>query len=290
MNCVVCHSDIIRPFCKKNGYEVSRCATCLLLFVGNITVPAETYETGYFSSDPGSGYVEYDADKEGMKKAFQTILRDIRRQISKEKPSLLDVGAATGYFVAEASNAGFLASGIEVSSKAVAEAQARGRNVTQAAMGSLSPSFLHKQYDVVTLWDVIEHIPDFRKAVEEAYTLLVPGGILLINTPNAGSIWARIFGVRWHSLVPPEHVVWFNGRNLRMLLSEYGFRVENIRTFNKSFTLQYILNMLYRWQGLRIWRYFLDFAQKHPRIGRYTIPVPIGDNMLLIAIKHDQKH
>src|SRR3989344_937126 len=103
--CIVCGPSDYVPFSKKNGHDIFRCTTCGLIFVHPI--PTHTiYGQDYFEgAADGFGYVNYDADKESMVPAFKKNLRHIDAALPA-RGKLLDVGAATGFFVKIAQDVG----------------------------------------------------------------------------------------------------------------------------------------------------------------------------------------
>jgi SAM-dependent methyltransferase len=135
---------------------------------------------------------------------------------------LLDVGAASGVLVEQATRLGWEAEGIEPSAWLADKARERGLSVRT---GTLPHPALTPPYDVVTLVDVIEHVTDPRGLVEEAHRLLRPGGLLLVVTPDVSSFAARALGPRWwHYRI--AHVGYFSPSTLDALLSTSGFVLE----------------------------------------------------------------
>ncbi len=280
MTCHVCKGEVTEKFCSKNTHDIFRCTQCRLLFVHPLPQStAEIYEADYFGgAQKGFGYVEYDADKEPMIPTFKAYLSHIRRLLGKEG-ILLDVGAATGFFVGLAKEEGFDARGIEISEHAAAKARAKGLDVQTGTLSDVAGVF-----DCVTMLDVIEHVPDPRSEILKAAGLLKKDGVLVINTPDSGSLVARLLGKRWHLIVPPEHLYYFNRRTMKMLLEEAGFIVVSEKTIGKSFTPQYILKTLYKWTHVAAFDWLALFCQK-TFLGRFSIPLNLHDNMFVIARK-----
>jgi SAM-dependent methyltransferase len=134
---------------------------------------------------------------------------------------LLDAGAGRGRFVAAARAAGYDARGIEPSARGVGAAVGIGAPVEQAAIeeavveaGSL---------DAVTLWHVLEHLPDPGVALGRIAGWLRPGGALLVGVPNLASWQARLGAERWYHLDVPRHRVHFTPTGLDALLRTHGF-------------------------------------------------------------------
>jgi 2-polyprenyl-3-methyl-5-hydroxy-6-metoxy-1,4-benzoquinol methylase len=198
-----------------------------------------------------------------------------------KRATLLDVGAATGFFISLARQHGFEARGIEISAYAAQQARQRDLAVTTGTLADLPIS---DPFDVVTMLDVIEHVPDPRQEVLRARDLLQKHGVLAINTPDASSLHARLMGRRWHQILPPEHLYYFNRVALRALLEEAGFEVINVSTVGKRFTLQYIFKTLYVWQRIALWRRLSQLCSKGP-LSRLALPINLHDNMFVIARK-----
>ncbi len=135
---------------------------------------------------------------------------------------LLDVGAYIGVFVEIAQAAGWTACGVEPSRWAAAEARRRGLQVINGTQ--TAPELAGRQFDVITMWDVIEHVDDPRGELTRAYDLLKPGGILAVHTMDVDSLVARLMGRRWPWLMG-MHIYYFSQRTLGQMLREVGFEV-----------------------------------------------------------------
>jgi len=156
---------------------------------------------------------------------------------------LLDIGAAFGFAVSQARRAGWEATGIEISIAAARRAgdAAPGRVLVASA---LHTPFADAAFDVVTLWDVLEHLADPHAAIAEVARLLRPGGRLVLTTGDVGSLAARLFGARWHLYTLPEHLFFFSRRSLRELLGAHGLRVESERAEASLYTAGYLIERL----------------------------------------------
>ncbi len=195
--CPACGKGTHRLFMKRGGFSLYRCGACNMFRVFPIPLStSEVYETDYFSgAQNGHGYLDYDADKEPMRPVFEKYLAHLERY-SQEKGELLDVGAATGFFLALAKDRGYSVRGVEISRFAAESAKKKGLDVFAGSMEEAS--FAKKSFDVVTLCDVLEHFPDPESEIRIVAEMLAPQGLILINTPDAGSLYARILGRKWH--------------------------------------------------------------------------------------------
>ena len=112
--------------------------------------------------------------------------------------------------------------GVEPSSWAVGEAQKRGLPVIEGTQDS--PDVVGKRFDVVTMWDVIEHVDDPNAEIAKVYDLLKPGGWLVAHTMDIGSLTARLMGKRWPWLMD-MHLHYFSQRTLAEMMVNNGFAV-----------------------------------------------------------------
>ncbi|MEI9811590.1 MAG: class I SAM-dependent methyltransferase [Acidobacteriota bacterium] len=226
----------------KNEFSLYRCGSCGFLFVHPL--PDDTlaiYNDDYFQgAGGGHGYMDYDRDKEPMRPTFEQYL--VRMQQALGKPGrVLDVGAATGFFLDIARQKGWDTAGV-ASDFAARLGRKKGLDVRTGILQDAT--FPDASFDAVTLWDVIEHLSDPEKAVRDVRRLLKPGGLFALNTPDADSLWAKTTGMNWHLIVPPEHIHLFGRRSAVKLLDTCGFEPLTVTTIGKTFTIQYVLQTL----------------------------------------------
>lgn len=190
---------------------------------------------------------------------------------------LLDVGAYCGYFVDVAREAGFAAEGIELSRWAVGHAQRLGIPVRNESIEERARS--GARYDVVTLWDVVEHLSDPRRELQACARLLRRGGRIHVSTLDARSLVARTLGSRWPWLMD-MHLVYFDRVTLPALLEEVGFRVLGRRTYTHTVSAEYLL----RKAGASFPALApLMAALRRLAPPRLPVPVNLGDNMVVSA-------
>jgi len=146
---------------------------------------------------------------------------------------LLDVGSATGEFLAAARERGWDTHGVELSPHAAAVARQRGLEVT---VGTLADAqFPAASFDVVSMLDVIEHLVDPLEELREVHRVLRPGGLLCVETPNWRSVYRHMLGRRWAALQPRLHLLYFDAQTASRLLDHAGFEV--IRTTSEIVAL-----------------------------------------------------
>jgi len=150
---------------------------------------------------------------------------------------LLDVGCATGDFLARMRQHGpWQVAGLEMNEAAAT--QGSHHYGLEIRIGSVDEvEFARGSFDVVTLWDVIEHLPQPKASLKRIANWLRPGGWVVVRTPDAGSPYARVFGRYWAGLDAPRHLIVFDRPSLTRLLADTGYEVERISTLCGSHAL-----------------------------------------------------
>jgi SAM-dependent methyltransferase len=120
--------------------------------------------------------------------------------------------------------------------------------------------FAGETFDVVTMWDVLEHVPRPRAALAQIRRWLKPEGWLLLRTPNAGSLQARFWGRFWAGFDAPRHLVAFDPDTLTAILQAQGFSVRRIWAPSGSFALaMFSLRFWLRARGFPVgWARWVD--------------------------------
>lgn len=235
--CEACGGDTIEPAFRLRGCHLARCMECGLLFVSDAPPPenlSKLYGEEFFRFGHKFGRLE-----QPLPGALRNAASRLR-WLNRPPGMLLDVGCATGDFLVCARDAGWRVAGVEWSPFAAKEARRRGLDVQNAPF--LSASFALQTFDVVTLWDYIEHVPNPLAHLERAHSLLKPGGCLMLSTGDTASLVARLSGRRWHLMIPPKHLFFFSRDNLRRILERSGFRVTWIRWPGKYVNLGFVVD------------------------------------------------
>ncbi len=281
LTCTLCEHQAL-PYFSKHGYQYARCSSCAFVFVTPLPDTSLVYQDSYFSgADHGFGYVDYDSDKEAMRSTFEKYL-ELAETVHPRKGTLLDIGAATGFFMSIAQGMGWETHGIEISPYAAKLADAKGLSVLVGTIENYHPEHV---YDAITMLDVLEHVDNPREALHKAFRLLNHGGVLVINTPDTGSAIARLLRSLWHQYIPPEHIALFNEKNITALLEETGFRVLNIQHIGKRFTLRYMIETLNHHVRIPLLSSVLEKVKESKTLGNLWVPLNLNDNMTVLAKK-----
>lgn len=208
------------------GLDLRRCKSCSLVFVANAAVDEDLY--AYYERRVGLG-------KDELYIPLTTArLRAVLDRLAPMVPGrrLLDVGCGEGQLIDAAVAGGWDPLGIDLSPAAVEIAQSFGLPCQVVDLYSDDLEF--GSFDVVTMIEVLEHIPDPGPFLARAADLLRPGGLLYLTTPNLRSLGRHLLGASWPPL-SPEHVVYFSPRSLRRLVSRWtDLDVVDLETRNIS--------------------------------------------------------
>ena len=224
--------------CTSVGYGVHHtiveCLKCGLVYSNPRWDQSEIINHYEAVEDPL--YLE---EREGRVLTFQRHLRPL---IALTGPAagrrLLDVGCYIGVFVEIAREAGWQAVGLEPSAWGVAEARKRGLEVIE---GTLAEADLPAaSFDVVTLWDVIEHLTDPLGELRQAHRVLKPGGLIVIHTMDIESLFAKLMGPKWPWLME-MHLYFFSHGTLKQMLATAGFELIRSEAQGRYLRLGYLI-------------------------------------------------
>jgi 2-polyprenyl-3-methyl-5-hydroxy-6-metoxy-1,4-benzoquinol methylase len=238
---------------------------------------------GFRQMRPGNGQLSrlyyklnskvYDSELRGRLKTAARHLRIVHRYLSPSR--LLDVGCASGIFLRSAADAGWTVVGVEPSEALCAKARqillGRGEVICATLQEACLPV---SSFDAVTLWDILEHVPDPFKFMCTCVSLLRPGGYLFVNVPDLDSLQARVFGPRW-PLYLLEHLNYFNRKSLALCGTNAKLTWLHFGQRSASFSIKYVLYRLTQHHvpgaslGQRLASWF--------GIGDIVIPVRLGE-------------
>jgi SAM-dependent methyltransferase len=281
--CVCCNSNEITNIFSKENFDYFKCNNCGLIFIYPVPLDLEkVYTKEYFTGGKeGFGYVNYDNDKEPMRSTFIKYL-NLLEKLYPQKGDLLDIGAASGFFMQMAKDRGWRVRGIEISDYAAELGRSKGLDVRTDSLDSAN--FGQNSFDVITVWDVLEHLPDPESSLKKINSWLKTDGLLAVNTPDSSSWYAKIMGKKWHLYIPPEHIFHFTPTSLQFLGKRFGFDLVISTKIGKKFTIQYILVFVQNWLNLSKLSKIISRISISP-LGRLALPVNLRDNFVAILKK-----
>jgi 2-polyprenyl-3-methyl-5-hydroxy-6-metoxy-1,4-benzoquinol methylase len=239
-SCPLCSGGNLELFTVKHGMRIDECDACGFRFT-NPPPTADQLRVFYNSAAKTIENIIFEATRAARLPIFDRRVELINRHVVGG--TLLDVGGAIGIFVDALmrTHAPFKISVVDLNEDAVNKLRARHPNVE----AHHQDVFDHRgQYDVVTLWDTIEHLRDINHTASHLFNLLNPGGYLFISTPNIDSFEHWVGQHRHPQIEPLSHLNYFSSKTLRLLLDRHGFVVLDCLTPNGSFDVAYVNRML----------------------------------------------
>jgi ubiquinone/menaquinone biosynthesis C-methylase UbiE len=227
---------------KVGHLEIVRCSGCGLVLTSPQDDGAALAKVYSAHEDPG-----YEREYATRRRAAQWHLDLVTSYVAKPG-QMLDVGCATGIFVGVAQEAGWRATGIDASGWMVSTARSRCPMATFKVASLEEVRFPTESFEVVTLWDVLEHVPAPVEMLERARAWLSPGGWLFLSVPNVESKVARLMGKHWVLLLR-EHLWYFAPGTIGAVLSCAGFEVVSTRTKLVECSLANVMGRLGQYGG-----------------------------------------
>jgi SAM-dependent methyltransferase len=189
----------------------------------------------------------------GVTAPHRWMLRKAALAPYKQGGTLLDLGCSSGSFLESLKGEPWKLYGIEMSADGAKTAAARSG--AQVFVGDVQDApFPRESFDVITCFDVLEHVYDPRRVMARVGEWLKPGGIFYVLVPNIDSAESRVFGSYWHGLELPRHISHFSPASLRSLAGTAGLSEVSVVTRRNpavGTSLRYVLDDLFRAAGIR---------------------------------------
>jgi 2-polyprenyl-3-methyl-5-hydroxy-6-metoxy-1,4-benzoquinol methylase len=231
-DCQVCGSDQQRLMFEDEPYRVVRCVRCSLVFVTPRVADEHLgtiYDENYWRSERprDRGYADYARDEPLYLKTFERRMRFVERWTGPGS-KVLDIGCAAGFYLRVMRERGHDVWGLELSEPIARIAREhlgdeRVHVGTLEALPADAPGFERGSFDLVTMWDVLEHVPDPQSLLEHARAMVRQGGTLILETQNVDSRFAQLLGRRWQHYKHQEHLYHFNPATIARLLAQSGW-------------------------------------------------------------------
>ncbi len=236
-HCPVCSGTDIHEVLKVKDFSVSgntfpvfQCNQCTARFTQDI--PGETEIGAYYQSED---YISHTDTKKGLiNKLYHVVrartLKDKRKMVEQVnggvKGSILDYGCGTGAFIHEMQSAGWKITGLEPDLRA--RELARKLNGSNIFPPDYISSIPGEQFDIITLWHVLEHVHRLHPTLKHLNRALKRGGSIFIAVPNYTSDDAKAYGPAWAAWDVPRHLYHFSPDSMKKLLAANGFTLKAI--------------------------------------------------------------
>src|SRR3954471_2345067 len=230
--CPICNSNQFKPFLACKDYTVSRetfsifrCTSCQFKFTNPI--PDLNKLGSYYKSEE---YISHSNTKKGfINSCYQTVRKYTLLKklalLSKfyKTGRILDIGCGTGEFLNTCKQAKWDTVGIEPDENARKMAQ-NNFSLDVKAEEELK-NLQDESFDVISMWHVLEHVPDLKGRIEDLKRLLKPNGLILIAVPNCDSHDAKLYKEFWAAYDVPRHLYHFTPIDIGQLAKQYDMKV-----------------------------------------------------------------
>ncbi len=264
----------------RQHHTIVRCRQCGLVYANPRPSEEEVLRAYQEVVDP-----LYLREEMGRQLTFRRHFKTVEDivGISPGGRRLLDVGCYIGLFLKVAQECGWEAWGLEPCHWAVEEGRRRGLSILEGTLKGMSlPA---ESFDVLTFWDVVEHLADPRATFVEARRVLKPGGWIIIQTLNVESWPARLLGPHWPWLME-MHLYYFSPRTLTRLLEEVGFTSVKRARLGRYLRLGYLASRLESFSP-RLAR-GLQWTLERLHLAEWPILIHAADLFTLCARKREE--
>lgn len=283
--CVLCGGRKGKSFLSwKGGYELFSCPKCGAVsanIAAEVTHFDDTYNNDvYYRKFKREILKHYDYRKKTQgQERFNYVVK--RLKFNSKKIKVLDVGCGAGYFLSVLKEQGVWARGLEVNPAQVRYGRGRGLNVSVNDLADEPDNY----YDVITMFDVLEHLFDPLPTIKKVSRKLKPGGYFVAYTPNIHSLGFDLMGSKQNNLLPFEHFVFFNKPSFGYLSKNAGLKITSLEIFGFD-VMDYLLMKEYE-DGIYYTEKLKDFMNLSQALVdklelgnhfRLTLKKPKGEN------------
>ncbi|MEW6609555.1 MAG: class I SAM-dependent methyltransferase [bacterium] len=232
-DCILCGANSFKEtiYSNINNCKVLQCSECSLVFteIGKEFSSTEAMNTIYYGDIKG-----YLRRRREFIHRFRNFLRRIEK--FKNKGRILDIGCCVGFFLHVAQKMGWDCVGVELATTSANYAKDEFKlNVMNKKLEEIK--FPDKHFDVITMWDVLEHIPDPVNGLNEVYRILKDDGLLVVQVPNIKSAKAILEGKVFVFLNVPCHLYHFSPLTIRKILEKANFKVIKVMSYEAYDTM-----------------------------------------------------
>jgi len=221
--CAICNSKHYDKAYEVGSFKIVKCKDCSFAYVNprvsNEDLP-KLYSNNYFNN-PEFGYLEYESTAHLRLLNFKRWIKEIKHLLPASG-SVLDIGCASGQFLELMRENSWEVYGIELDWEMTSVLNSKNIPFFNKTFAEFETD---KKFDLITMFDVIEHIPDLHNTFDKLNKLLKPGGVVALITPDYNSYQRKIFGAKWFQFKPLEHIHYFSLETLNKLSKEHGLSI-----------------------------------------------------------------
>lgn len=217
--CPVCSASDSREIFKKNGGTYVCCNQCEMVFLNPVFKDDEL--VSYYQFNNSNQALAHDSESDFYRRIYTAGLEFITKYVAKG--NLLDVGCSSGLFLDIAASK-FSSCGIELNRAEVEIARSKGHHVWDQQIDQINLEG-NERFDVITLWDVFEHIKDGKIYLDKLKEKIKDDGIIFMQIPSADSLAARIMREKCNMFDGLEHVNLYSPKTITQLALNSGYKI-----------------------------------------------------------------
>lgn len=216
-SCLICNSDNLKPMRGYEEHKLCKCNSCKFVFCK--AKPTTLELQAYYKS-----YVRGTSLSSITIKRYNSLLENFEK--FRRTNNILDVGCGDGYFLTEAAKRGWVVYGTEYTDEAITVCQGKGINMHKGPISE--DTYNHEFFDILTSFEVIEHLNTPKKEVSIYASILRKGGLAYITTPNFNSISRLVLASSWNVIAYPEHLCYYTKSSLKKLFESEKLKLDSI--------------------------------------------------------------
>jgi SAM-dependent methyltransferase len=226
MNCIICGTKIKKIeklTYKKKTYDICHCESCDIKFDKHIKKTSQKFYEELYHTWNVEGI-----NIRGLIWGNHQFFRQVTNLQGNRKARVLDIGCADGLFVQEAIRRGYKAYGVDINPELIDEAR-KFYHIKTVYCGELSVirKYVKEQFDVITFFDVLEHLEDPKGFIIELKKYLTKNGYVFVSIPNRDTT-PRFLPLDGD--LPPHHLTWWSKKSLYSLFEKNGYEVKAYKT------------------------------------------------------------
>jgi 2-polyprenyl-3-methyl-5-hydroxy-6-metoxy-1,4-benzoquinol methylase len=223
--CSVCGSSRFTEKYLIKGFHIVQCSDCEFVYVNPRIKTEELYKlysSDYFNNTQ-FGYENYELNARLRVMTFEKWYSLIVPFLGKEREKALDIGCAAGDFIEVLQRNNWKnVEGIELDPTMITKLKQKNIPVSTTPLEKVEVT---RKYHLITLFDVVEHLPGLTEAIQKLHDLLEEDGVIALITPDYSSTQRKLFGKRWFQFKPYEHIQYFTPSTLARALKPHGLKI-----------------------------------------------------------------
>jgi 2-polyprenyl-3-methyl-5-hydroxy-6-metoxy-1,4-benzoquinol methylase len=225
VNCPLCDQNDYKRKYHIDSWTIVKCKHCDFAYVNPRLQKKEIlkiYKDNYFDNTT-VGYFHYKENKELRQKNFQKWIGDATNfVIPGENSNALDIGCAAGYCLEVFKTRRWKPFGIELNTEYAVQLQQNGYKIYNSPFLDIR---FEETYNIITLFDVVEHLTDLQAHFIKLHSILDNNGIIILITPDYNSLQRKLLGKKWFQFKPIEHISYFSLATFKKLTDATGFKI-----------------------------------------------------------------